>query len=124
MSYFDNDDWQPAEWLEALNRLAPAPALEEIPATGKMLDAATKPVCDWPMPRTVAQQMPPVGLILKWVYGANEWRTVRVCIDENFPIPTIEKMYYMEACDRCEQSYDLTSEIIWLPLPPKPEAVL
>lgn len=42
MSYFDNDDWQPADWLNAIDRLAPAPALEEIPASSKMLDAATK----------------------------------------------------------------------------------
>lgn len=42
MSYFDNDDWQPAEWLSAIERLAPAPAPEQIPVSSKMLDAATE----------------------------------------------------------------------------------
>lgn len=41
---FFGDDWKPADWLNALDRLAPAPALEQIPLSGKMLDAATKPV--------------------------------------------------------------------------------
>lgn len=35
--FFANDDWQPAEWLSAIERLAPAP---EVPATSKMLGAA------------------------------------------------------------------------------------
>jgi len=41
MSYFDNDDWQPADWLNALDRLAVTPPLEEIPVSSKMLDAVT-----------------------------------------------------------------------------------
>lgn len=40
-TFFASDDWQPADWLNALDRLAVTPPLEEIPVSSKMLDVVT-----------------------------------------------------------------------------------
>lgn len=47
-AFFASDDWQPADWLQALDRLAPAPAPEPIPASSKVLDTMPNvPILEW-----------------------------------------------------------------------------
>lgn len=82
------------------------------------------PAPQWPAPRTINQQMPPEGPMLIWVDALNEWRSGCMCLaadDKDFPIPWAQRLYYTFDGDRTERGYDLTPELIWMPLPPAPE---
>lgn len=78
----------------------------------------------WPKPRTGGEQLPLEGQILVWVDGLNEWRTACMCVaydDPDFPLPLEPRRYYMVDGDREERGFNITPELIWMPLPPAPE---
>lgn len=191
MSYFDHDDWQPADWLAALDRLAVTPPLEEIPVSSKILDAATKepealkpcPFCGcsriqacqlpnqffircsachcstpdfdkkedaihvwnkrpapvveasswvlppasraaldavtemavqwhWPLPRQVSDERPTIHETILVLHHNRHWEPA---------VASNDNEHYYIVGDRDEYYYDLTPELIWLPLPPSPE---
>lgn len=106
MSIFTNDDWQPADWLNALNRLAPAP---EVPMSGKMLDVATNaPTWGWPLPRTFANQIP------------DDQQTILVWHDQAWQPAYMShnlKQYFLLGYPY-EEWHNPSVNGIWLPMPP------
>lgn len=102
------DDWQPADWLSAIERLAVTPPLEGIPASSKILDAATKPpTWGWPMPRTFGDDTPDAQEIIL-VWHGQRWNPAYVSFDQSC-------FYFLG--DREEAAYLLDSDVLWLPLP-------
>ncbi|KPL90008.1 hypothetical protein [Herpetosiphon geysericola] len=105
--FFTSDEWQAADWLNALDRLAPAPALEPIPTSSKMLDAAPKPVWGWPMPRTFSDDMPESQEIML-VWHDQQWQPCMTSVD---------RQYYYLLGDKYEERYAFEAHALWLPLP-------
>ena len=78
----------------------------------------------WPKSHTGGEQLPLEGQILVWVDGLNEWRTACMCVaydDPDFLLPLEQRRYYMVDGDREERGFNITPELIWMPLPPAPE---
>lgn len=129
MSYFDNDDWQPADWLNALDRLAVTPPLEEIPVSSKMLESSSKTLSPtsraaldavtemavqwhWPLPRMVSDERPAAQEIILVLHENEAWVACLTSHDRN---------YYYQLGDRYEERFLLSPSVVWLPLPPNPE---
>jgi hypothetical protein len=109
MSYFANDDWQPADWLRALDRLAVTPPLEEIPVSSKMLDTMPNvPTWSWPTPRTFANQIPDDQQVIL-VWHDQSWQPAYM--SHNL------KQYYLLG-EPYEGWHSLSVDDVWLPMPP------
>ena len=102
------DDWQPADWLAALDRLAPAPAPELIPVSSKMLDVVTTPIWSWPLPRTFANQIPDDQQVIL-VWHDQSWKPAYM--SHNL------KQYFLLGYPY-ETWHSLSVDGVWLPMPP------